>query len=81
MEYARQLAYKPASFDNGYSILYEAHEASQAGKWMGSYKVRKGARVVADIAVANTYDSEREAEENMYRLAVDAMEAHAAGAE
>lgn len=79
MTYPKEVAYKQSVSEGGYSILFEAHEASQPGKWMGSYKVRKGSLVVAEAAVANAYDSERECDDDVYRLAEEAIEKHAAG--
>jgi hypothetical protein len=79
MTYPKEPTYLQATFEDGYSILYEAHEANQPRKWMASFKVRKGSLMVFDTSIGNVYDSREEAERAAYDIAVGYMEDHASG--
>ncbi|MBB3118875.1 hypothetical protein [Pseudoduganella violacea] len=78
MTYPKQLEYRKAVLENGYTIYYEAHETSDGTKWMGSYKVLKASLVLIGAAVGNTFDSEAEAELHAHDLAVEYVEKHVA---
>lgn len=78
MEYANQLQWQKAFYEDDFSVQFTAHESKSSGKWLGSYKVLKGSRVLIEVSVANTFDTEKAAATKAHDLGVEAMEKYIA---